>query len=179
MTKNNTTEEMIHRFANSFALQLNPSNDTMEAVRLLRKELPSLLTQARLQERKDTIESEIDENTSDGYHTFKELYEYRLLYNAVLFNEWAEQGKYDVHKSERHGDGELAFGGGWFIVMATLPTGQISNHYEMKDWDLFKCEAREKADNWDGHSPKDVATRLRSLASSAIKEEINKDIAKE
>ena len=23
----------------------------------------------------------VDENTSDGYHRFKELYEYRLLYN--------------------------------------------------------------------------------------------------
>ena len=36
---------------------------------------------------------------SDGYHTFNELYEYRLLYNAALFNELAKQGLYDVHKS--------------------------------------------------------------------------------
>ena len=41
----------------------------------------------------------VDENTSDGYHTFKELYEFRKVYNAVLFNEWAKQGKYNVHKS--------------------------------------------------------------------------------
>lgn len=33
----------------------------------------------------------VDENTSDGYHTFKELYKFRLLYNAALFNEWAKQ----------------------------------------------------------------------------------------
>ena len=104
--------------------------------------------------------SEITESTSDGYHTFKELYEFRKLYNACLFNEWALQGAYEVHKSEKHNDGELCFGGGWFIVMANLPTGQISNHYEMKEWDLFMVPVREIADKWDGHSAQDVADRL-------------------
>lgn len=104
-----------------------------------------------------------DENTSDGFHTFKELYDFRLLYNAALFNEWYAQGKYNVHKSLRHNDEELCFGGGWFIVMADLPTGQISNHYEIKDWDLFDCESRESAERWDGHTPKDVAQRLRDF----------------
>lgn len=82
---------------------------------------------------------------SDGYHTFEELYEFRKVYNAALFNEWAKQNNqytdlpiHDVHKSWKHNDGELCFGGGWFIVVAILPTGQISNHYEAKDWDLFK-----------------------------------------
>ncbi len=105
----------------------------------------------------------IDENTSDGYHTFKELYEFRLLYNAHLFNEWAKQGMYDVHKSQRHNDGELCFGrDDYFVVVATLPTGQISNHYPMSDWDLFQCEAVEKAKaQWDGHTSQDVAQRLR------------------
>lgn len=105
----------------------------------------------------------IDENTSDGYHTFKELYEFRKVYNAVLFNEWSRQGKYNVHKSYRHNDKELCFGGGWFIVMATLPTGQISNHYESKDWELFKCEERDFADEWDGHTAQDVVKRLLPL----------------
>jgi len=105
----------------------------------------------------------VTEDTSDGYHTFKELYEFRKLYNAALFNEWAAQHKYEVHKSEQHSDGEFCFGGGWFIVMATLPTGQISNHYEMKDWDLFKCRVAERADVWDGHTSQDVAQRLTDL----------------
>ena len=101
---------------------------------------------------------------SDGYHTFDELYEYRLLYNAALFNELAEKGGYNVHKSKRHSDGEIPFGDpNWFIVMATLPTGQISNHYEMKDWDLFKVPEKYTADVWDGHTPKDVANRLRKF----------------
>jgi hypothetical protein len=106
----------------------------------------------------------IDENTSDGYHTFKELYEFRKVYNAALFNEWAKINKYDVHKSKKHSDGEDCFGGGWFIVVAILPTGQISNHYELKDWDLFNLPVVDKAKyEWDGHSPQDVLERLKQL----------------
>lgn len=103
--------------------------------------------------------NKIDENTSDGFHTFKELYEFRKLYNAAFFNELSPDLE-NVHKSYRHSDGELCFGGGWFIVMATLPTGQISNHYENKDWDLFKCPERKTADKWDGHTEKEVVERL-------------------
>lgn len=103
-------------------------------------------------------------NISDGYHTFNELYEYRLLYNASMFNELAKQGLYDVHKSKKHSDGTIPFDDeNWFIVQAELPTGQISNHYEMKDWDLFKIPEKEKANPYDGHTPQDVAKRLRDF----------------
>lgn len=108
---------------------------------------------------------QVDENTSDGFHTFKELYEFRKLYNAALFNEFAKQSKYDVHKSRKHSDGEDCFGGGWFIVVAQLPTGQISNHYEEKDWDMFQCEERERGAEWDGHTPQDVIERLTNLVT--------------
>lgn len=60
-------------------------------------------------------------NVSDGYHTFNELYRYRMLYNAAFFNELAK-GDVKVCKSHKHYDGEECFGGGWFIVMAELPT---------------------------------------------------------
>lgn len=88
--------------------------------------------------------SDIRGNYSDGYHSFNELYEFRKVYNAVLFNEWANYiddylqdnvPKYKVHKSWKHNNGELCFGGGWFIVSAMLPTGQISNHYTAEDWE--------------------------------------------
>ena len=115
---------------------------------------------------------------SDGYHTYKELYEFRKVYNAALFNEWAENletssdfgqalfnvPKYNVHKSWRHSDGELCFGGGWFIVSAMLPTGLISNHYKAEDWDLFKIPEVEKAlYEFDGHTSEDVLNRLKKL----------------
>lgn len=120
-------------------------------------------------------ELKIDENTSDGYHTFKELYDIRLAYNVALFNEWGKQDvvmfspmritkAYEVHKSWKHHDGELCFGGGWFIVVAVLPSGQISNHYEEKYWDLFRIPETEKAlYPFDGHGTKDVIERLKQL----------------
>ena len=95
-----------------------------------------------------------------------------MLYNAAFFNKLAHYDnladdswkvEYDVHKSKKHSDGEDCFGGGWFIVMAELPTGQISNHYEMKYWDLFKIPEKEKANVWDGHTPKEAADRLREF----------------
>ena len=115
---------------------------------------------------------------SDGYHTFNELYNFRKVYNAALFNEWAENletssdfgqalfnvPKYNVHKSWRHSDGELCFGGGWFIVSAMLPTGLISNHYKAEDWDLFKILEVEKAlFEFDGHTGSDVLKRIKNL----------------
>ena len=77
-------------------------------------------------------------------------------YNAALVN----TGVWKAHKSHRHHDGELCFGGGWFIVMINTPFGQISNHYENKYWDEFHCEEKEVADEWDGHTEKDVLDRL-------------------
>ena len=129
---------------------------------------------------KSTIPQERIGELSDGYHSFDELYEFRKMYNAILFNEWArnkvpnfrwrEDGetitlpKYNVHKSWRHNDGELCFGGGWFIVSAMLPTGLISNHYKAEDWDLFKVPEVEKAIyEYDGHTPQDTLTRLSNL----------------
>lgn len=107
----------------------------------------------------------IDGNTSDGYHTFNELYEFRKVYNAALFNEWSTNNKCSVHKSWRHYDGELCFGGGWFIVVAVLPDGQISNHYEAKDWNLFQIPETERAlFEFDGHTAQDVIARLTTYA---------------
>ena len=101
---------------------------------------------------------------SDGYHTFRELYAFRRQYNAVLFNEWANKGVYNVHKATKHFEGDECFGGGWFIVVAVLPTGQISNHYEMKYWDLFQCDSFDKAlFPFDGHTSEDVLQRLAAL----------------
>lgn len=130
---------------------------------MIKNFIRTTINQAIAQERE---RNKVTGETSDGYHTFNELYEFRKVFNAVLFNEWYAQGKYSVHKSERHADGEPCFGGGWFIVMATLPTGQISNHYEMKDWNLFKCEERKRADTWDGHEAKDVIDRLLHIITN-------------
>jgi len=132
----------------------------------------------------------VDSNkVSDGYHTFGELYEFRKVYNAALFNEWAYNAmnpkpstsgrnylslprpKYDVHKSWRHADGKLCFGGGWFIVVAMLPSGQITNHYKAEDWDLFKIPEKKKAMfEYDGHTAQDVLKRMECLLKTKLNE---------
>lgn len=121
----------------------------------------------------------VTEDTSDGYHTFKELYQFRKLYNAGFFNglpKWC-----DVHKSKKHSDGKDCFGGGWFIVVAYLPTDgalgmkQISNHYELKDWGLFQCEERGRADAWDGHTSQDVMTRPEQYLKDQVTESEGQD----
>ena len=110
--------------------------------------------------------NEIAQNTSDGYHTFAELYEYRMAYNVALFNEWALQhNKYEVHKSMCHSDGELCFDGDYFVVVAQLPTGQISNHYKLKHWNLFRIPEHPKAHLYDGHTSEEALCRLKNLYS--------------
>jgi len=104
----------------------------------------------------------VTEHTSDGHHTFAELYDYRMLYNAHAARGWLSVG-IPVVKSRRHSDGEACFGGGWFIVTATLPTGQVSNHYRDEFWDLFDVPEADLPPEWDGHTPQDAADRLRAV----------------
>lgn len=113
----------------------------------------------------EKFRSVVTENTSDGFHTFKILYEIRKAYNVALFNEWAIADKYNVHKSRKHNDGEYPFGNdNWFIVCAELPNGQISNHYTMDNWDLFKIPEYTRALlPFDGHDTIDVIDRLLKL----------------
>lgn len=120
----------------------------------------------------DTL-SEDRENYSDGYHTFAELYEFRKMYNAALFNAWFNTyHDFNVHKSWRHNDGEYCFGEKkeWFIVSAMLPTGLISNHYKAEDWDLFQIPSVEIAMfKYDGHTANDVLDRIKRFIIMQIK----------
>ncbi|KUF05683.1 hypothetical protein [Leucobacter sp. G161] len=102
-------------------------------------------------------------STSDGHHTFDELYDYRMLYNVHAAHGWLAAG-IPVVKSWKHSDGELCFGGGWFIVTATLPTGQVSNHYKAEHWGLFAVPEVDLPPEYDGHTPQDAAERLRAAA---------------
>ncbi len=101
---------------------------------------------------------------SDGYHTFNGLYHQRM----ILFAAIVKQNKDKAWKSYRHEDGELCFGGGWFIVGIDTPEGSYTYHYENKDFDLFDCEELPVAKHWDGHTEKDVA-RLLSLPATNVR----------
>ena len=118
---------------------------------------------------KRIFKTKITGSTSDGYHTFDELYYYRLLYNAnlvntIIYNNSRVSAAFRlpiyIYKSYKHSDGELCFGGGWFVVVMETPFGQISNHYEMKYWGMFSCPSQDIAWKWDGHTPQEAAERL-------------------
>lgn len=99
---------------------------------------------------------------SDGYHTFADLYEQRLILSAAL-------AKNNPHawKSKRHEDGSVPFGGGWFILGFDTDEGCYTYHYELKDWDLFQCKELDKGKPWDGHTSKDVR-RLLSIPAADV-----------
>ena len=102
------------------------------------------------------------EKISDGYHTFADLYEQRLILSAAL-------AKNNPHawKSKRHEDGSVPFGGGWFIMGFDTDEGCYTYHYELKDWDLFQCKELDKGKPWDGHTSKDVR-RLLSIPAADV-----------
>lgn len=107
-------------------------------------------------------EAVIQEGVGDEHHSLEELYDYRMLYNAHAVNEWASHGTYKVVKSRVHSDGEPCFGGGWFIVVAILPEGQIANHYREEFRDLFRVPETFLPPEYDGHTAQIAADRLRS-----------------
>jgi len=100
------------------------------------------------------------DDVSDGFHTFRELYYQRMMLFAAI----VKQNKDKAWKSLRHEDGELCFGGGWFIVGIDTPEGSYTYHYETNFYSLFACEELKCGKHWDGHTEKDVA-RLLSLSS--------------
>lgn len=115
--------------------------------------------------------SEINGSTSDGFHTLDELYAHRMCLTMALFR--ALNGRItgiSPWRSRFHHDGSAPFGGGWFIVGATLPGfGQVSYHYPERYWhdfDILGVRTLERGEPWDGHEPADVLLRLAGWATS-------------
>lgn len=100
----------------------------------------------------------ITEDTSDGWHTFKELYHHRALLFSVIVSNYRDL----CWKSKRHHDGKLL---DWnFIVGIDTPWGQASYHYGMDYWDLFDCKVLERAPYYDGYSANESVTRIARLS---------------
>lgn len=112
--------------------------------------------------------------TSDGYHTFAELYEHRTGLLAALCNVAAgvmmTEGIEPEHmgclifKSWHHHDGEMY--DGMFIVGINCnqrlgPWAKWATwHCEGKWWDRFNIPELDKAPEWDGHTPEEALDRL-------------------
>lgn len=100
----------------------------------------------------------IDGNTSDGYHTFNELYHHR----ALLFSVVVSQFKDIAWKSKLHYDGTMF--DGMFIVGVNTLHGQATYHYDIEPyWDMFDCKEVERAPEWDGHTAEQAIERIATL----------------
>lgn len=107
------------------------------------------------------------QNVSDGYHTFRELYEHRIsLFIALTYvmgNGY--QGQTKIWRSRLHSDGSSLEG--WFVMgIGFLAGRQITYHLPMDRWDevdFRNMETLERAPNFDGHSSADVLVRLKEI----------------
>jgi len=95
--------------------------------------------------------------TSDGYHTFNELYEHRTALFAALCNTYNDRS----WKSFKHADGTMY--DGMFIAGIETPEGQYTYHCEEEYLYMFAMtKEMPNAPEWDGHKPSDYS-RLFAL----------------
>jgi hypothetical protein len=100
---------------------------------------------------------------SDGYHTFRDLYDHRRALTATLAASAASAG--DSWRSKAHHPEDGPMFEGSFIVGIELPTGTITYHYNLEFWDDFSAVPElEHGKKWDGATPDDTVTRLLGLA---------------
>lgn len=103
--------------------------------------------------------------TSDGYHTFNELYHHRAVLFSVIVSCYPER----AWKAKKHHDGTMY--DGMFIVGIETPSGQATYHYDVIPyWDMFKCRELESAPKWDGHTPAQAIERIGKLAGLKAQE---------
>ena len=104
-----------------------------------------------------TLGPQITEDTSDGWHSFKDLYHHRALLFSVIVHNYRDM----CWKSKRHHDGkELDWN---FIVGIDTPWGQASYHYGMDYWDMFDCKVLERAPYYDGYTADESVARIAKL----------------
>lgn len=92
----------------------------------------------------------VENDVSDGFHTFSELYDHRCLLFVSLclsspsFCAWRKD-----------------FEDGFFVLFMETRNGQISYHLADKYLPLVKDRiVNNPAYEWDGHTSKDVVDRL-------------------
>lgn len=101
---------------------------------------------------------EINGETSDGYHTFNELYHHRAVLFSVIVNMFPDK----AWKSKQHNDGTMY--DGMFIVGIDTPEGQATYHYDIDPyWNMFECRELARAPKWDGHTPAQAIDRIGKL----------------
>ena len=100
---------------------------------------------------------------SDGYHTFDELYEHRIILFIALCKQYTRATGFRPWRSKLHADGSSFEG--WFILgLMDEPGKQITYHLPLSKWDdVAFADTRDKAPEFDGHTPDSVLKRLKYL----------------
>lgn len=112
---------------------------------------------------------------SDGYHTFDELYEHRIILYIALCKK-IQRFKYSGDQRNQFGDEKIVWAStkhhdgskfeDWFILGINKEKGkQITYHIPAKYWSEV-CEFADvlkKAPKFDGHTAQDVLERLISV----------------
>lgn len=107
-----------------------------------------------------TVGPKITGDTSDGYHTFNELYHHRAMLFSVIIHDHPEI----AWKSKKHHDGSMY--DGMFIVGLDTPWGHATYHYDIVPyWNQFDCKELDSAPEWDGHTPDEAIARIGALSS--------------
>lgn len=89
---------------------------------------------------------------SDGYHTFNELYQHRILLYLNLVLNLPGQKAWKPHYP------------GWPVLFIETIAGQISYHFEEKYLPLIEKQVPRIDDyKWDGHTSEQVLERLTKL----------------
>lgn len=116
--------------------------------------------------KKPILKIESDEvEVSDGYHTFSELYEHRIVLFIALCQKISKSYT-TVWRSKRHSDGELCFGTGTQFVLGIerQQSMQITYHIPIEKWEATNfADTLDKAPEWDGHTSDDVLERIKKL----------------
>jgi hypothetical protein len=106
----------------------------------------------------------INGSTSDGYHTFDELYDHRITLWIALCRKIREANKVsDVWRSRVHSDGSSF--DGWFVLGTGYARGeQITYHLPLSRWNETDfAHELDHAPPFDGHTSADLLARIARL----------------
>ncbi len=106
----------------------------------------------------DRQANQITGETSDGYHTFNELYAHRVRLFCLLMHAHKNSSWW----SRKHHDGSAWEG--WIIAGIDTPEGSATYHLpESEIENLPEGTELPNGKEWDGHTSDDVLVRLLSL----------------
>jgi len=111
---------------------------------------------------------------SDGYHSFKELYDHRVVLFIALCNtlsniDWLLQDNNDwIVDSKKPWKSKLHFDNtmwdGWFIAgIGTEKWDTLTYHLPISEWDNLDVSILSNAPEWDWHTADDVLLKLRDI----------------